>query len=295
MSHTLTGHFPIGFRPRGAEWSKDLVGVIRFANAEGFAGLDPTNSDPRELQQIRDGGLRIGSADLKQPWSDLASPLVEKRIIAADANAAWIAQAVALGATNFFAVIIPAEHDRARSENFAFAVDGFGRLARAIEPLGAKIVLEGWPGRAPHYSSLACTPAEIRALFKAIDSRAIGINFDPSHLTRMGIDAVRFVDEFASRIFHVHAKDTLFLPEEQYELGNLQPATFTQPHLFGGQHWRYTIPGHGVLPWTKLFSKLAASGYRGIVSVELEDEQFHGTEAAEKAGLLAARDFLVCA
>ncbi len=293
MAHTRTGRFPIGFRPRGAAWASDLDGVIRFALANGFEGIDATNPDEGDLRRIRDAGLRIGSADLKQPWPDLASPSRELREAAAKMNADWISQAVAVGVTNFFAVMIPAEHDGARSENFAFAVDGYARLARAIEPLGAKVVLEGWPGRAPQYSSLACTPAELRTLFKAIDSNAIGINFDPSHLVRMGIDPMRFLDEFASRVFHVHAKDTLFLEEELYELGNLQPATFTKPHVFGGHHWRYTIPGRGVVPWTRLFSRLERAGYRGLVSVELEDEDFHGSESAEQSGLIASRDFLV--
>jgi hypothetical protein len=34
-------------------------------------------------------------------------------------------------------------------------------------------------------------------------------------------------------------------------------------------------------------------GYKGTISVELEDMNFNGSEAGEKRGLIASRDFLV--
>jgi sugar phosphate isomerase/epimerase len=113
----------------------------------------------------------------------------------------------------------------------------------------------------------------------------MGVNYDPSHFIRMGTDPLRFLREFAGRIAHVHAKDTELFPEGLYEYGNLQPATRAKPHGFGEWCWRYAIPGHGVMSWIEAFRILAASGYRGAVSVELEDENFNGTEAGEKLGL----------
>jgi len=64
-----------------------------------------------------------------------------------------------------------------------------------------------------------------------------------------------------------------------------QPATFAKNHRYGGLCWRYAIPGHGVMSWIEAFRILAAGGYRGAVSIELEDENFNGTEAGEKLGL----------
>ena len=37
---------------------------------------------------------------------------------------------------------------------------------------------------------------------------------------------------------------------------------------------------------------LKAAGYDGAISIELEDENFNGTEEGEKRGFLASRDFL---
>jgi sugar phosphate isomerase/epimerase len=57
-------------------------------------------------------------------------------------------------------------------------------------------------------------------------------------------------------------------------------------------HWRYTIPGHGVARWTEIFRILVSAGYKGVVSIELEDENFNGSAEGERAGILHGRDFL---
>ena len=121
----------------------------------------------------------------------------------------------------------------------------------------------------------------------------MAVNFDPSHLIRMGIDPVRFLHEFAPRVSHVHGKDTEILGDELQEHGTLQPATFAKHHGFGEHYWRYTLPGHGCARWSRLFSILKDVHYQGMVCIELEDENFNGTEAGEKKGLELSRDFLV--
>ena len=122
----------------------------------------------------------------------------------------------------------------------------------------------------------------------------LDVNFDPSHLVRMGIDPHRFLREFGPRVRHVHLKDVEFLEldDELYEHGNLQPATFVAPHRYGGHHWRYTIPGHGVIRWATLMRELAGTGYAGRISIELEDEHYNGSEEAEQRALIGTREFL---
>lgn len=288
MAKTRTGGFPIGFRSLNKGWQQDIAAAVAFAVENGFESIDARGIDPADLKGIVDAGLRIGSVDLIQ-WADLASRDPDKRRRAAEANAKLARSAAALGVRNFFAVAIPEEPQAPRSENFARVADGYGRLCEAIAPLGARVVLEGWPGR--DNSAIGCTPADVRALLKEVP-RGLGVNFDPSHLIRMGIDPVRFLGEFSSSIFHVHAKDTEIMDEELYEHGHLQDATFAQQHRFGGFSWRYTIPGHGCARWGRMLSGLKAAGYDGIVSIELEDEEFNGSEEGERQGLIAARSFL---
>ncbi|HZL34916.1 MAG TPA: sugar phosphate isomerase/epimerase [Tepidisphaeraceae bacterium] len=292
LSTTHIGSFPIGFRLRAGGWQDDLPATIAWARAQGFAALDVDSLPPESIRQILASGLMIGSVDIRQSWTDLCSPDPGKRRAAAQANADYIRTIVPLGIRNFFVVLIPEDSTRDRRENFAFAADGYGQLCEMIAPTGARILIEGWPGRPPHYSTLGCTPAECRGLFTAIGSDVMGINYDPSHLVRLGIDYLCFLDEFAPRIHHVHAKDTRILHESQYEHGVLQPSAVAVPHAFGGLHWRYTIPGQGEIDWPTLLARLAQLGYHGIISIELEDECFTGSEAAEKKGLIEAERFL---
>jgi sugar phosphate isomerase/epimerase len=285
MLHTRTGSLGIGFRRGWSDWQKDLSSVISFAQANGFTCID-IGGNPDEAKQIHDAGLKVGSADL---WmNDILSADADTRKAAAEKATALVAELAARGVTNYFSVMLPPEPNRARAENFDFMVDGLRQVAPALESANGKLVIEGWPGP----GALCCTPESYRATFEAVGSPAIGINFDPSHLLRMRIDPVRFALEFADRIHHVHGKDTEWIDEATYEYGIEQPATHGKPHGFGAMCWRYTIPGHGETRWTELFRILTAHGYNGLVSIELEDENFNGSEEGEKAGLLAGGQYL---
>ncbi len=293
MATTKTGSFPIGFRRGGSDWQKNLSDVIQFAGDHDFPGIDVGAIPVSELKQILESGLRIGTVDLPQPWPDLMAADQAKRQEACDRCSDYIREVVDLGVRYFFVVLIPEDHTAGRKENFDKAVEGYGRLCEQVQSTGARILIEGWPGMPPHFSSLACTPADYRLVLESIGSEVMGVNYDPSHLVRMGIDPIRFLETFGPRVFHVHGKDTELFQNELYEYGNLQQATIAKSHRYGGYHWRYTIPGHGVVRWGKLFTILADLGYDGMVSIELEDENFNGTLEGEQRGLIASRDFLV--
>ena len=69
-------------------------------------------------------------------------------------------------------------------------------------------------------------------------------------------------------------------------------AAFATPHRWGEWTWRYTLPGHGLTRWGKIFTVLKSAGYQGAVSVELEDENFNGSEEGEKRALEASLAYL---
>ena len=117
------------------------------------------------------------------------------------------------------------------------------------------------------------------------------MNYDPSHLVRIGIDYIRMLNEFAAHVVHVHGKDTDFDQEALYLHGNLGP-TFHPSRGFGEDWWRYTIPGDGVVDWLQVVRRLEDEGFDGIVSVELEDYRYWKTWEAESDGLKRSRDYL---
>ncbi|MHB8636817.1 MAG: sugar phosphate isomerase/epimerase family protein [Fimbriimonadaceae bacterium] len=285
MLKTRTGSFPIGFRRGWSDWQKDLPSVISWSTAEDLLVLDLAGGAAEALPALRAAGFRVGSVDLEGPWSDLASADAGKRRAALAKNEALIA---ACGAQNYFTVLLPEDPTKPRSENFKLMIAGLNELGPILEKHGGKLVIEGWPGP----GALGCTPESYRATLAESGSKAIGINYDPSHLVRMGIDPIRFVEEFADRIYHVHGKDTEIITEGIYEFGTEQPATLAKGHGFGSHSWRYTIPGHGCVRWVRAFEVLAASGYEGCVCIELEDENFNGTEAGEKFALVSGGRFL---
>lgn len=284
---TRTGNFGIGFRRGWSDWQHDIGSLVAFAKAEDFACLDVKGDKLDDGKAISDAGLAIGSVDLPD-WRGLISPEADERRAAVDTAAQSIANWAAFGPMNHFLAMLPKDPSKERAENFEYMAESFRTLSPAFEEHNAKLVIEGWPGP----GALCCTPESIRAFFAACPSPAMGLNYDPSHLIRMGIDPIRFLREFADRCFHAHGKDTELYPERDYDTGREIGADHTEGFGFGGLAWRYTIPGHGAMRWVTGFEILRDAGYTGLVSIELEDQNFNGSEAGEKAGLIYARDFL---
>ena len=293
MLTTRTGNFPIGFRRLTfSPWQKDPAHFLPWAKKLEFAvidlGRDAHVEGPNNAKTFTDAGFRIGSADLPE-WSGLISPDSARRRAAVEQNSACIRACAALGVKNFFMVMLPEKPEAPRKENFAHMIDALNDLSLALDATDTRLVIEGWPGP----GAQCCTPETVRATLKACSSRRIGLNFDPSHLLRMHIDPLRFLEEFVDRVYHVHGKDCEILTENLYLYGSEQPPTFGKPRDFGWTTWRYCIPGHGGFRWTRGLEILASRNYQGVVSIELEDENFNGSELGEQRGLIAASHFLM--
>jgi sugar phosphate isomerase/epimerase len=284
---TRTGQFPIGFRRGGTDWQKDIKSLIVWAQQNDLAAIDLGSDADQVGQAVLGGALRIGSVDLPDN-KGMISPDKARREKAIATNAAFIKACAPLGQVNYFLVMLPEKPELPRAENFGYMVESFKQLAPVMEQHNARLVIEGWPGP----GALCCTPEGYRAFFKEVPSRAMGVNYDPSHLIRMGIDYLRFLREFGDRVYHVHGKDTEILAENQYEYGYEQPATFAKPIRFGAHAWRYTIPGHGQVRWVEVMRILQEKGYQGCVSIELEDANFNGPTDTEQLGILQGARFL---
>lgn len=280
---TRTGQFPIGLRRAHVEWQKDLPTLAEWVKAAGFDVIDFSHAATADdFVTLKNAGLRHGSVDLLE-FSQILSKDAGKRRDVLQANLRFIRDAAAQGVRAFFTVVIPGDPAAKRAENFALAVECYAPLAQACADVGASLAIEGWPGGFPYYASLVCTPETVRTFLKDVGPGA-GLNYDPSHLIRLRVDHIRFLKEFAPHVKHVHAKDTDVDPDALYEFGT-QPGTFAAPHRWGEWTWRYTLPGHGLARWVEIFSVLKSANYGGAVSVELEDENFNGSEASEKRAL----------
>ena len=284
---TRTGNFPLGLRRGGAKWQQDLRTLIEWAKTNNLEVIDLGKDGATAAKTVLDAGLRVGSVDLLH-WKEMIVADQGSRAEAIARNSDYIRACAVYGPMNHFLVMLPQDPSLDRAQNFGYMVESFNQLASVLEANNARLVIEGWPGP----GALCCTPEGYRAFFRECSSVVFGINYDPSHLIRMGIDYLRFLHEFGSRVYHLHGKDTDILAEELYEYGHEQPATFATPIAYGGHSWRYTIPGQGLTRWGKVLNILQEQGYAGFVSIELEDANFDRQVAAEQLGILQGARFL---
>lgn len=132
-----------------------------------------------------------------------------------------------------------------------------------------------------HPTEIAFDIATARRALEAVNGhRRFGFNFDPSHFAYQGVDYVKFIREFGSRIFHAHMKDVWF-GHGDGSVGVFGGHTdFTDSR----RYWDFRSLGHGDINFENVIVALNDVGYRGPLSVEWEDgrmDRFHGaTEAA---------------
>ena len=149
----------------------------------------------------------------------------------------------------------------------------------AIENCPMVFSLDEWPGG----KNLAYSPAIWRRMFEFVPDDNFGLNLDPSHLVWQFIDYTRVVRDFASRIFHVHAKDLEIDTEGLYQNGVMSL----------GMGWQVPrLPGLGEVRWDRFISALYAVGYDWVVSIEHEDRNFEGDLELVQRGFLVARNTL---
>ncbi|MBN1916448.1 MAG: sugar phosphate isomerase/epimerase [Verrucomicrobia bacterium] len=150
------------------------------------------------------------------------------------------------------------------SEQHAWAVRLWSKCAKIAEDGGVRVGFENCPHDGRNYMR---TPATFAALFDAVPSPAIGLEFDPSHLIFQFIDPVPAIRAFGERIYAFHAKDTQILDDRLQQVG-----------VSGEGWWRFRVPGFGDVDWRAIFIALSDVNYAGDIIIEHEDPVFGGSE-----------------
>ena len=172
------------------------------------------------------------------------------------------------------ATLTGGDPEKSLEDNIPIWADAFKEVAKAAEDKGVKIAFENWPGLAgyPPVRSInfGYHPQAWEMMFDAVDSPALGLEFDPSHLVWQFVDYIAAVKLFGSRIHHVHLKDTEILDGKLSENG-----------FFSRGWWRYRIPGFGMIDWAEFISALKEVGFDGGAAIEHEDPIFSGERRVE--------------
>ncbi|NBB77931.1 MAG: TIM barrel protein [Verrucomicrobia bacterium] len=131
-----------------------------------------------------------------------------------------------------------------------------------------------------HPTEIAFDIASAARALEAVDGhKRFGFNYDPSHLGYQGVDYVKFIYEFADRIYHAHIKDAW------WGHGNGEVGVFGGHTDFGDRrrYWDFRSPGRGDVNFEEVIVALNDIAYTGPLSIEWEDGRMDringGTEA----------------
>lgn len=137
----------------------------------------------------------------------------------------------------------------------------WGEHARFADDHGVRIAFECCPMGNHHLPpegiNCICTPEMYERCLDSVDSEALGLEWDPSHLTGMFVDPIVNLRQFASRVYHVHAKGARINRENLARYGVWH--TRTCEHCF---------PGFGDENWGDIIKELRRGGYHGDLNIE---------------------------
>jgi sugar phosphate isomerase/epimerase len=143
-----------------------------------------------------------------------------------------------------------------------------------FQKIGVKFALEAHP------TEIAFDIHSAHLTLKALNNHpAFGFNYDPSHFGYQHVDYVRFIYEFADRIFHVHMKDA-YWSDVPMGIG-----VFGGHSEFGDnrRYWNFRSLGRGRVNFENIIRALNDIGYNGPLSVEWEDSGMNREAGATEA------------
>ncbi len=183
-----------------------------------------------------------------------------------------------------------ADSSKSPEENMKDYKDVFSEYARVAEAEGVKIAIENCPhsvGYPIPIGNIGYSPEMWEAMFEAVPSKAIGLEFDPSHLFWLGVDYIKAIRDFGERIYAFHAKDTEIRKDILGKVG-IFGKQFGKKSDWDLGWWRYRIPGWGMVDWTDVFRALNDIGFKGPMVIEHEDPVF-GDDRTDEGLILGLR------
>jgi len=285
-----------------------LSEVLNFTASEGFSCVElmcwpvgaaerryagVTHLDVTELNDSQASELNAQVADLGIEISGLGyypnplTPDPEEAQVAIDQIGRIITAAPKLG-VNIVNTFIGRDPSKSIEGNWPRFLEVWRPLVKLAEENGVKIAIENCPmffsnDEWPSGKNLAYCPEVWRRMFHDISSDSFGLNYDPSHFVWQHIQEGPALIEFASKLFHVHAKDARVDQDRLNDVGILgTPLQYHTPKL----------PGLGNVNWTHFFSILSEQGYAGPVCIEVEDRPYEKTLESRKGALRQSQRFL---
>src|SRR5690606_31796966 len=166
------------------------------------------------------------------------------------------------------------------NKGYADFAKRFGPILDVFEKQDVNFALE------VHPTEIAFDIASAQRAIDAVKGhRRFGFNYDPSHLGYQGVDYVKFIRQFADRIYHVHMKDVW------WGHGDGSVGVCGGHVSFGDarRFWDFRSLGRGDIRFEDIIVALNDIGYQGPLSVEWEDARMDRVHGATEAAAFARK------
>lgn len=277
MSASLPAGVRLGVSP--LSWTNEVLDdlggdtpgetCLAEAAAAGYAGVELGRKLPHD-QAVLGPLLAVHGLDLVSGWwsGELAERGVEAESAAAAGHAGLLAalgcSVMVYGETAMMTEGAPLDVPMSRRRRMP-AGDVAGYAARLTE-FGKR--LAGEHGLVPAYHHHLMMVSETFDEISAIIDRTgpeMGLLLDTGHAAAAGFDYARLIDRFGDRIVHVHLKDVRL---DRLARVRARDESFNAA-VRGGM---FTVPGDGGVDFAPVARFVRASGYRGWMVVEAEQD-----------------------
>ena len=174
----------------------------------------------------------------------------------------------------------PAIGADANAAVLAKVVDGVGAAANAIVAEGVRPMLH------PHVGSAVEVEDEIDAVLKGVPESILGFGPDTGHLTWAGVDAVKVMSRYSTRIGAMHLKD---VHADQVKASKAAGASYHEATR--GKFNVWTEPGRGDIDLPAALATLPSS-FNGWIVIEVDvPEAPTNLESTEISAAWIAKQF----
>lgn len=236
----------------------------------GYVGTELGNKYPRDAALLKDTlaarGLQLSSAwfstyfTVDGAYSDTLARFMEhlsfmRAMGAGFINVCECGHAIQGSET---AILSPFKPEFSEQQ-WAALVKGLHALGRIAHDYGMQVVYHY------HAGTGVFTGNEIDALMERTSPELVGLLLDTGHAAFAGVDSLRLIEQYSSRISYVHLKDVRAEVLKSVSENNLNFMDAVRAGVF-------TVPGDGFLDFSAIIKGLKKSAYSGWMIVEAEQD-----------------------
>lgn len=151
------------------------------------------------------------------------------------------------------------EPDKTVPETIPGFKAAFTELCEVAEAYGVRIGIEGCGrGWDRNSGNIGYCSHSWELLFDAVDSPALGLEWEPAHAVCQLVDPIPQLRKWAKKVVHLHGKD-----------GTVAWDVIRSQGLYGGYPYAWDrTPGFGDTNWADIFTILIMNGFEGSCDIE---------------------------